>query len=225
MAATKGVGRVALSLGGTAIVAAVAFAHCSSTSITSPDSGNRAAPAHGGVEATMSGGGLTDTWLPAAKFGPVKLLTTVIPPYSPCTQQNIVWDLDKQYTVMEGYTQSSTGGSLKSQFHLGSWALGRSSLIQPVTADPGWRKYAGTETYDTQERVYVTGAEKFREEWDMKILSYGWNDQRHDEDDFYLHMVVKVPVDPTDASAFAFGYCKDTDYGWWKNDRRYKDDD
>jgi hypothetical protein len=126
---------------------------------------------------------------------------------------------------MSGYTQSSTAGSLKTQFHMASWALGVSDPIQPVTADLKWRRYAGTENYDTQERVYSTGLEKYKEEWDMKILSYGWNDARHDEDDFYLHVVIKVPLDPTQANATAFGYCKDTDYGWWKTDSHYTDDD
>ena len=225
--ATKGIRRVAMSLGGTALVAAVAFARCSSSSITGPNSGNGTTQSSGGEVSTgpTNNGSLTEMWLPAATFGPIKLTVTVIPPYSPCTNQSILWSPDKQYTIMSGYTQSSTAGSLRTQFHLASWALGVTDPISLATTDAGWRKYAGTENYDTQQRVYSTGMEKYKEEWDMKILSYGPNDERHDEDDFFLHMVVKVPIPPDDATAFAFGYCKDTDYGWWKNDSHYRDDD
>ena len=226
MLVTKGAARIGISLGSTAVIAAIAFAHCSSSSITGPNRGGGGNNAPSGVAQgpSKTEGLVTDTWLPPARFGPLKVPMTVIPPFSPCTQQVIEWAVGKQYTIMEGTTQSSTGGQLKTQFALASWALGNTAppALQPPLADENWRKYAGTETYNSQERVYATGQEKFREEWNMKILSYGRNDERHDQDDFFLHVVVKVPPGLTDTQVMAFGYCKDADYGWWNNDDRYK---
>jgi hypothetical protein len=223
--ATKGFSRVAVSLGGAAIIAAVALGNCRSSSITSPTSGNTQGAAEGPGRSGSGDGGLTtNTWLPAAKFGPITLLVTVIPPYSPCTQQGIFWEPGKQFTTMQGYTQSSTNGSLRSQFHLVSAALGVTDVTVPAT-DDRWRKYVGGETYDTQERVYSTGRERYREEWNMKILAYGNRDERHDDNDFFLHVVVDIPVDPTSIPAmYAYGYCKDSDPHWWENDEHYKED-
>jgi hypothetical protein len=223
--ATKGFSRLAASLGGTAVIAAVAFAHCSSSGITSPTSGNTRGTTAGAAHNGDGTDGTTTTWLPAAKFGPITLLVTVIPPLSPCTQQGIFWEPGKQYTTMEGYTQSGTDGSLKSQFHLASWALGVTDVTIPAV-DPRWRRYAGSETYDTQERIYATGRERYKEEWNMKILAYGNSDERHDEDDFFLHVVIDIPVDPTSiANLYAYGYCKDSDPHWWEQDEHYEQDD
>src|SRR5919106_1772993 len=79
--ATKGVARGGMSLGGTALVAAIAFAHCSSSKITGPNSGGNTQSSGGEVSTGPThNGNVTETWLPAGTFGPITLTVTVIPP-------------------------------------------------------------------------------------------------------------------------------------------------
>lgn len=221
--ATKGFSRVGMSLGGTALIAALVFAHCSSSSITgpkSPTSALKSAPASG---VSKNDVGSTDTWLPAAQFGPITVPGTILPnPFAdPCTHQNVVWDPANSFTTMSGYTQSSTSGALRSQTNEYSKAYGTS--LDPL--DPQWRKYKGAESYSSQLRVYVTGAERYREEWDMKVIAYDKWDRAYDPDDFFFHVVVKTSIDPTKSSMRMYAYCTDADYGWWKNDYWYEHDD
>jgi hypothetical protein len=122
---------------------------------------------------------------------------------------------------MSGYTQSSTSGALRSQTNESSKAYGTS--VNPL--DPSWRKYKGAESYASQLRVYVTGAERYLEEWDMKVIAYDKWESHKDADDFFFHMVVKTSIDPTKTSMRMYAYCKDADYGWWKNDSWYNDHD
>jgi len=231
MFSTKGSGRVVLSLGGTALVAGLAFARCRSSSITGPQAPTSAQQSTPGPQ---SGVGKTygspDNFGPAVTFGPLKvpIMVLPIPNYSPCTHQAIAWDPMQTYSILSGYTQTSLdplNPSMRSFNHVLTASYGTTDPAEAQLLDEKWRKYKGSDERDTQLRVFSNLASRQLEEWDIKILSYGRNDERHDQDDFFYHMVTKISTDPTKTSIYAFAYCKDTDYGWWKTDRHYTDDD
>jgi hypothetical protein len=226
--AVKGTTRVAASLGGTALIAAIAFAHCSSSSVTgpkSPTSAQRSAPSPSGPSKNYG----TTNWLPPVVFtlNLPHVMLLPIPNYSPCTHQAIVWDLPKSYSRVTNYLQSAAppDPSLRSYDHVASWDVGVTDPASLGMDSDDWRRYKGYEEHDTDVRIFATGAERYKEEWDVKILAYGNRDQRCDADDFYFHYVLKVQSDPTKTSLVIFAYCKDSDYGWWKNDPHYYDDD
>jgi hypothetical protein len=199
--ATKGFSRVALSLGGTAIIAAIAFAHCSSSSITGPKSSAPAATP-GGI---TPGGTQKDLFSPS-KFGPIRSPMTVLPDNSPCTGQPILWDPTKQFTMTQGTTQSGTDATLHVQMHLNSQAQGVTSPAVAATVDP--LNYVGSEEYNSQQIVFVTGTEKYKLEWNMKIIAKGNDGTLFPEDDFMMHIVANVPLDPTQMDVTGTSYCQ-----------------
>jgi hypothetical protein len=54
--------------------------------------------------------------------------------------------------------------------------------------------------------VFATGTERYKEEWNMKIIAKGEDGSLHPEDDFFLHVVSYLAVDHVDA--LADPYCK-----------------
>lgn len=199
MLATKGASRVAMSLGGTAVIAAIAFAHCSSSSITGP--GTNQGTAHGGNVAGGNTGPSKD--LTPAKFGPIKVPMTVLPPQSPCTGQPIAWDPTHSFTMMQGTTQTGTDGTAHFQYHMNTQAQGITNV--PLVA---YRQYVGSEEYDSQDFVFTTRAEKYKVEWNVKMIAKGEDGTIHDEDDFMLHIVMNTPFDPLQADITTEGVCK-----------------
>jgi hypothetical protein len=197
VATSKGAGRVVASLGATAIVAAIAFAHCSSSSITGPSTNQ------GTTQGTNGNTGPSKDLLSPTKFGPIRFPMTMLPEQSPCTGQPIAWDPTQSFTMMQGTTQSGTDGQLHSQYHMNTQAQGVTN--QPTAV---YRSYVGSEEYDSQDFVFTTQTEKHKVEWNVKVIAKGEDGGVHDEDDFFIHIVMNVPLDPTQADLTASGYCR-----------------
>jgi len=199
---TKGTSRVAVSLGGTALIAAFAFARCRSSSITGPST-----PATNQGTAQNGNGGSpprsNDLGTPTNKFGPIRIPFTVLPESSPCTGQPIVWDPTHSFTMMQGTNQVGTDGSAHYQYHMNTQAQGITNVPTAV-----YRQYVGSEEYNSQEFVFTTPLDKYKVEWNVKMIAKGEDGTIHDEDDFFIHIIMNAGFDPTQADITSLGYCK-----------------
>ena len=196
--ATKGMRRVAASLGGTVLVAAIAFAHCSSSSITGPGTNQGASGGNDGGNT----GHTKDVLSPPTKFGPIRVPMTVLPEQSPCTGQPIVWDPTQSFTMTQGTSQVGLDGSAHFQYHMNTQAQGVTNVPLAV-----YRQYVGSEEYNSQDMVFSDENQKYKLEWNVKMIAKGEDGTIHDEDDFFLHIVMNMPFDPLQADITTYGYC------------------
>ncbi len=201
---TKGVGRIALSLTATAIIAGTAFANCSSSDITGPRANTTLEATTDAVSTTSPTTSATST----TKEGPVKLPVTTIPPSSPCTAQPIAWD--KMFTLLQGTTQiTAEADRFHAQFHLNSVAQG----ITDTETAPGAsvRRYTGSEQFNSQIlTILANSTEKVQFEWNMKIIAKGEDGTLFPEDDFFLHVVSRFGPPPlfTPEEVTMYGRCR-----------------
>ena len=168
---TKGFSRIALSLGATAVIAGTAFANCSSSDITGPSSDRPPAASAPTPQAS------TET----AKEGPFKLPFPALPAASPCTGEPIAWD--HGMTMVQGTTQITAdplAGRLHIQFHLNASGQGVSAT----------RRYSGSQEYNSQLISVPTGnQDRYKFEWNVKMIAKGEDGRLVPEDDFFLHVV------------------------------------
>jgi hypothetical protein len=198
--ATKGIVRVGMSLGATALVAAIAFAHCSSSSITGPGTTQSAPTGNNGGDNTDHA---KDVLAPPAKFGPIRVPMTVLPQQSPCTGQPIVWDPTQSFTMMQGTSQTALDGAAHFQYHMNTQAQGVTNI--PLAA---YRQYVGSEEYDSQDMVFSDQNQRYKLEWNVKMIAKGEDGAIHDEDDFFIHVIMNTPFDPLQADVTTYGQCK-----------------
>ena len=180
---TKGFSRVALALGGTAIVAGTMFAYCSSSDITGPSSETTTVSEPTTTSTDIST--TTDASITTSKTGPFKLTFAALPPTNPCTGEPVVWDHGS--TMIQATIQTSTGtdGRMHVQFHLNAQGRGESGLTATRK-----RKYSGSQEYNSQTFTVLSGdTNKFKFEWNVKVIAQGETGTLHPEDDFVLHVV------------------------------------
>ena len=203
---TKGFTHVAMTLAATAIVAGTAFANCSSSDITGPSSSDdvstvtsEPAPVQGDVE--------TQTTTTVKQPAPFKLPFAMLPPTNPCTGEPVVWDHGS--TMMQGTLQTSTGldGRLHVQFHLNAQGRGQSGASATRV-----RKYSGSQEYNSQLfTLTLPSTQRFKFEWNVKVIAQGESGALHPEDDFLLHVVATFGPAPDflfeSAEATAPGQC------------------
>lgn len=175
---TKGFAQVVLTLGAAAIVAGTAFANCGGNSITGPSSDVAAAPAPPGKPQ-----------LETSKTGPARSTFITLPLTHPCTGETIIWDHGA--TMIESTAQFSTGldGRVHVQFHMNSYGQGASAT----------RRYSGSHEYNSQLFTVMLGDNnKFKFEWNMKMIARGEGEALFEDDDFVLHLVqtFSPPPDP-----------------------------
>ena len=170
----RGFGRVALTLGAAALVAGTAFANCSGSSITGPAADPAPPPAPQMQTFTT-------------KTGQFRLPLAALPPASPCTADPIVWDQGS--TMIQSTMQTSTGldGRFHVQFHLNAQGQGASAT----------RRYSGSQEYNSQEFTVLSGDKnKFKFEWNVKVIARGEDGTLFPEDDFHLHVVATMGPAP-----------------------------
>jgi hypothetical protein len=66
----------------------------------------------------------------------------------------------------------------------------------------------GSEEYDSQEFVFTNTTDRYKVEWNVKMIAKGEDGTIHDEDDFFLHIVMNTGFDPTQTDITTLGYCK-----------------
>jgi hypothetical protein len=175
---TKGFGRIALSLGATAIIAGTAFANCSGSDITGPADPSSAATPGVGTQAS------TTVKSPA----PFRIPMPLLPTNNPCNGDGpIIWDHGS--TMIQGTTQvsSSLDGRFHAQFHLNAQGQGTSPT----------RRYTGGQEYNSQTFTFLLGDNnKFKFEWNVRLIAKGEDGTLFPEDDFHLHIVQTMGAAP-----------------------------
>ena len=186
---TKGLTHIALTLGATAIVAGTAFANCSSSDITGPSSdpapvSSTTAPVQADIE--------TQSTITAKQPAPFRLPIAALPPNNPCTGEPIVWDHGS--TMVQGTLQTSAGldGRLHVQFHLNAQGNGVSGASATRV-----RRYSGSQEYNSQTlSMPANSTERFKFEWNVKVIAKGETGTLVPEDDFFLHIVSTIGPPP-----------------------------
>jgi hypothetical protein len=200
--AKKGMARVALSLGGTAVIAAIAFAHCNSSSITGPSGSKFSTP---GPAAKPVNGPSRDLGAPAKTSNHLPM--PMLPDQNPCTGQVILWDPTQSFTNIQTTTQSGLDGQLHAQFHLNSQAQGATDPVRNPPAVPTLQ-YVGSQEQNSQDMVFATGNERYKMEWTIKVIAKGNDGTIFDDDDFFLHVMMDSPLDVAQATLTANTYCR-----------------
>ena len=193
---TKGFTHVALTLGATAIVAGTAFANCSSSDITGPSSDPprmtlEPAPVTSPTSST-EGTATTQSTITTKQPAPFKMPFAALPPNNPCTGEPVVWDHGT--TMMQGTAQTSTGldGRMHVQFHLNASGQGVSGASATRA-----RKYSGSQEYNSQSfTVLADQTERYKFEWNVKVIARGESGALAPEDDFMLHVVATMGPAP-----------------------------
>ena len=178
MVATRGWRQVAAALGGTAIVAGVVFANCSSDSITGPGKGTAAATGHN-----------AETIVTQIDVGPADMPAQL--PANACNGDPIVWEDPKTHTV--GQIVVTTTGGYHLKVHVSQQAQGYGS------GQDRWkprRNYVGSDEYD-QEMNFTPGNDVVNVEFNLKVIAKGEADANgltplFPGDDYMLHMLVPV---------------------------------
>jgi hypothetical protein len=178
MVATRGWRQVAAALGGTAIVAGVVFANCSSDSITGPGKSTAAAT-----------GRNSETIVTQIDVGPAVMPATLPP--NACNGDAIVWGDTKTNTVGQMVVNTTGGYHLK--VHVSQQAQGYGSGQDPWKPR---RNYVGSDEYD-QEINFTPGSDVVNVEFNLKVIAKGEADANgvtplFPGDDYMLHMLVPV---------------------------------
>lgn len=201
MLATRGYGRVAGSLGATALIAAITFAKCRSSSITGPSS-----PSSSTTKPTMNAPSKDLGAAAPSQYGPIHIQAATLPPANPCTMQGVLWDGPNSFTNISSTIQMGTDGNLHVRFHMNTQAQGTSDANNNPNNRPALN-YNGSQEQDSQDFV-VGSTSRYHAEWNLKVMAKGNDGTIFDSDDFYLHMVMDSPVDVTDAVISSSGYCR-----------------
>lgn len=197
--ATRGVARVAGSLGATALIAVITFGRCKSSSITGPSSRSSTT-----TKPTINGGA-SDLGGPS-QYGPIHIQAATLPPANPCTMQGVLWDGPNSFTNISSSIQMGTDGQLHVRFHMNTQALGTSDPNNNPNNRPALN-YNGSQEQDSQDFVVGTTS-RYHAEWNLKVMAKGNDGTLFDSDDFYLHMVMDSPVDVSEAVISSSGYCR-----------------
>ena len=182
---TQGAGRVFVSLGGAVVLVGAMLANCSDITGPGQDTRQAAQPVAARPDEMSSAGTIS------TKTGPFIIPMSSLPLNNPCTGDAIVWDRGK--TLMQGYTQSSTGsdGRVHIQFHFSTNGQGFSTT--PVKT----RYYSGSEEYDSQTFTTPT-TDRFWFEWNLKMIARGEDGVTlFDGDDFVMHIKMRMGPEPT----------------------------
>lgn len=174
--ATRGWRQVVAVLGGTAVVAGVLFANCSSDTLTGP-------------RATPGSGFNADAIVTQIDVGPAVMPATLPP--TACNGDAIVWTDTKTNTV--GQMVITTTGTYHLKVHVSQNAQGYGSGQDPWKPR---RNYVGTDEYD-QEINFSPGSDVVNVEFNLKVIAKGEADAAgatplFPGDDYMLHMLVPV---------------------------------
>ena len=176
--ATRGWRRFFAVLGGTAVVAGILFAYCSSDTISGP----RAARGPGS-------GYNADAIVTQIDVGPADMPATLPP--NACNGDAVTWTNTKTNTV--GQVVITTTGGYHLKVHVSQNAQGYGSGQDPWKPR---RNYVGTDEYD-QEINFTPGTDVVNVEFNLKVIAKGEADAAgatplFPGDDYMLHMLVPV---------------------------------
>jgi hypothetical protein len=199
---TKGLRHIVQTTLATALILGVAFARCSSDSITGPSTGGSQAGTREPGSGTHHGGddgddgidpGLLITPLdigpPSAietAFGPINLPVDM--QATACNGDVVQWDPKRTYVTMSGFMAINPAtGVVYIRGHFKERAQGVGTIVVPT------RKYTGYEEYD-KEYYLRPPTSVDEEEFELKIIAKGniepW--PLYPNDDFHMYVRVRT---------------------------------
>lgn len=196
--ATKGLRGFAASVLGTAVIASMSFAYCSSDSITGPDGGSGRGPTPP-ISAHSSGDGglgtievtpfpVTDEEIPTT-LADVEVPTTM--QATACNGDVVDWHDARTRGGGVSFLNTRTG-AMRTIIRIKQWAAGKGTRW---TYDPKFPKryYSGYQEYE-KEIFMALGVQEVEEEFELQIIAKGEYETRQFQDDYKLRLRVVIAI-------------------------------